>query len=70
MSGFDKAIVSALLSEVSWYQGNKISMDALFGFIFNHELSVSYMLQQKEYCRLMSIVERRKENWYGEKEAV
>lgn len=69
-SGFDKAIVSALLSEVSWYQGKKISMDALFGFIFNHKLSVSYMLSQKEYCRLMSIIERRKENWYGEKQAV
>lgn len=68
--GFDKAIVSAILSEVSWYQGKKISMDAFCGFISDHELSVSYMLPQKEYCRLMSIIKHRKENWYGEREAV
>ena len=69
-SGFDKAIISALLSEVSWYQGKKISMDAFWGVISNHELSASYMLSQKEYCRLISIIERRKEKWYGEKEAI
>lgn len=68
--GFDKTIVSALLSEVSWYQGKKIGMDAFCGCISDHEPSVSYMLSQKEYCRLMSIIEHRKENWYGEKEAV
>lgn len=68
--GFDKTIVSALLSEVSWYQGKKVGMDAFCGCISDHEPSVSYMLSQKEYCRLMSIIEHRKENWYGEKEAV
>ena len=68
--GFDQSIVSALLSEVSWYQGKKISMDAFCGYISDHEPSVSYMLSQKEYCRLMSIIEHRKENWYDEKEAV
>lgn len=68
--GFDQSIVSALLSEVSWYEGKKISMDAFCGYISDHEPSVSYMLSQKEYCRLMSIIEHRKENWYDEKEAV
>lgn len=68
--GFDKAVVSALLSEISWYQGKKISMDAFCSYISEHEPSVSYMLPQKEYCRLMSIIEHRKESWYGEKEAV
>lgn len=70
IQGFEDAIVSALVSEVSWYCGKKISTNSFVGFISECEPSIRYMLPQKEYCRLMSIIEQRKENWYGEKEVV
>lgn len=67
---FSESIVAALLSEVSWNSGKKISMDMLADFTINRDPIVRYMLTQKEYSRLLSIVEKRKGHRYGEKQAV
>lgn len=66
---FNENIISALLSEMSWNTGNKISMDTLVNFKKNRESVVRYMLTQKEYNCLLAIIEKRK-HCYGEKEAV
>lgn len=68
--GFDKSIISALLSEFSWYYGKRVCMDAFLSFISDSEPSVRYMLPQNEYCKLVNLIELRKEIWYGEKETV
>lgn len=67
---FNESIVTALLNEMSWSTSKKISMDTLANFKNNRESVVRYMLTQKEYDRLFAIIEKRKEHWYGEKEAV
>lgn len=67
---FDKDVVSALLRDVSWHCGQRISMSTLGEFFSKREPVVKYMLNEKEYNRLMTVVEQRKENWYGEKEAI
>lgn len=68
--GFGEDVVSALLSELSWRGSRKISMDAFANFVNGQESLVRYMLTQKEHNRLLAIIEQRKEQWYGEKEAV
>lgn len=68
--GFEDTVVSAFLSEASLYCGNKIDMKPFVDFITEGELSIRYMLSQKEYSRFMSIIEQKKEKRYDEKEAV
>lgn len=67
---FSDSVVTALLTEMSWHAGKKISTDTLVNFADNGFSAVSYMLTQKDYNRLLAIIDKRRENWYGEKEAV
>lgn len=67
---FNESIVLALLSEMSWNDSKKNSMEAIANFINDRESVVRYMLSQREYDRLLAIIEKRKEHLYGEKEAV
>ena len=68
--GFNENIVAALLSEMAWSSGKKLSMNSIADFMTNKESVIRYMLAQKEYNRFLTIVDKRKECWYGEKEAV
>lgn len=68
--GFSENIVSALLSEMSWTIGKKINTDILGDFITNQESGIRYMLMQKEYNRILTMIEKRKESECGGKEAV
>lgn len=68
--GFKENIVAALLSEMAWSSGKKLSMNAIGDFMTNKESIIRYMLAQKDYNRFLMIVDKRKECWYGEKEAV
>mgnify|MGYP004457643467 FL=1 len=67
---FSESVVAALLTEMSWSTGKKIGVDTLATFAENRCSSVSYMLTQKDYNRLLAVIDKRKENWHGEKEAV
>lgn len=69
-NGFGEAVVTALISEVSWSGGNRITLSALMDYISKGESSIRYMLSQKEYNRFINLVEQRKECWYGEREAI
>mgnify|MGYP004543788143 FL=1 len=68
--GFSESIVSALVSELSCRSGGKIGISALSGFSAEETPVFRYMLAQKEYDKLVDIIARRKELWYGEKETV
>lgn len=67
---FSESVVMALLTEMSWSTGKKIGVDTFATFADNRCSAVSYMLTQKDYKRLLAVIDKRKENWYGEKEAV
>ena len=67
---FCESVVTALLTEMSWSTGKKIGVDTLLTFVDNRCTAVSYMLTQKDYNRLLAVIDKRKEKWYGEKEAV
>lgn len=68
--GFSESIIAAFFSEMSWRGCKKISMEQLTDLMNDRESVLRYMLTQKEYNRLLAILEKRKENWYGEKEAI
>lgn len=68
--GFNENVVAALLSEMAWSSGKKLSMNSITNFMSTQESVIRYMLAQKEYNRFLTIIEKRKECWYGEKEAV
>lgn len=67
---FSESVVTALLAEMAWCAGKKISVDTLVNLADSHCSAVGYMLTQKDYNRLLAVIDKRKENWYGEKEAV
>lgn len=67
---FSETVVTALLTEMSWSTGKKISVDTLVNFPDSYCSTVSYMLTQKDYNRLLAMIDKRRENWYGEKETV
>ena len=67
---FHRDIIAALLNEISWSCGKQISMTAITDFLSVQEPAIRFMLTQKEYDRFLRTMEERKENWYGEKEAV
>ena len=67
---FSESIIAALLTELSWNVGKKISADTLVNFADNRNSAVGYMLTQKDYNCLLAVIDKRKESWYGEKEAV
>lgn len=67
---FDETIVSALLSEISRSAGKKISRNAIVNFGNNRESAIRYMMTPKEYERLLTSVQKRKEHWYDGKETV
>lgn len=68
--GFSENVVEALLSEMSWNIGKRINTDELGDFITNQEAGIRYILTQKEYNRILAMIEKRKENECGEKEEV
>lgn len=68
--GVNDNVVAALLSEMVWSFGKKLSMNSIADFVTNKESVIRYMLAQKEYNRFLAIVDKRKECWYGEKESV
>jgi hypothetical protein len=55
---------------MSWNTGKKISVDTVVNFVDSNCSTVGYMLTQKDYIRLLAVINKRKENWYGQKEAV
>lgn len=63
-------IVAALIRDVSWNYGSRISVSMLFDFLSNRVSVIKYMLTGKEYNRLVTFVEKWKECDYGEKDAV
>lgn len=63
-------IVTALIRDVGWNYGARISMSMLFDFLSNRDSVIKYMLTEKEYNSLVTFVEKWKECDYGEKEAV
>ncbi len=67
---FSESVITALLTEMSWSTGKKICVDTLVNLVDSHCSTVGYMLTKKDYNRLLAIINKRKENWYGEKEAV
>ena len=67
---FDETIVSALLSEISRSAGKKISRNAIVNFGNNRESAIRYMMTPKEYERLLTSIQKRKEHWYDGKETV
>ena len=68
--GFSENVVEALLSEISWNIGRRINTDVLGDFIINQEAGIRYMLTQKEYNQILTMIEKRKESECGEKEAI
>ena len=67
---YNENIVTALIRDVGWNYGSWISMSMLFDFLSNRDSVIKYILNEKEYNRLVSFIERWKECDYGEKEAV
>ena len=67
---FSEDIVMVLLSEMFWKSGRTINMTTLVNLMDDHDTTVRYMLTQREYDHFLALVEKRKENWHGEKEAV
>lgn len=67
---FSESVVTALLTEMSWSTGKKISVDTLVNLANIHSSAAGYMLTPKDYNRLLAVIDKRKEKWYGEKEAV
>lgn len=68
--GFGENIVSALLFEVSRKFGRRIGARAIAECSLDCESVIHYMLNPAEYDRLNALIEKRKEVWNGEKEAV
>lgn len=66
----DENIVTALIRDVGWNYGPRISVSMLFDLLPNHDSVLKYMLTEKEYNCLVGFVENWKECDYGEKEAV
>lgn len=66
----NEKIVTALIRDVAWSHGPRISMSMLFDFLSNQDSVIKYMLAEKEYNRLVGFVGNWKECDYGEKEAV
>lgn len=69
-NGMEKNILSALLSEIAWYCDRTVSMSSFLDFVAGEGSSIRYMLPQKEYDRLIDIIEQKREEWYGEKEII
>lgn len=67
---FSRDIVSAFLRDLTWRCGRRISLGAMVNTLSQRESVIRYMLSEKEYSRFKAAIERRKENWYGEKEAI
>lgn len=63
-------IVTALIRDVGWNCGPRITIGKLFDFLKNRVSVIKYMLTEKEYNSLVTFVEKWKECDYGEKEAV
>lgn len=63
-------IVTALIRDVGWNCGPRITIGKIFDFLKNRVSVIKYMLTEKEYNSLVTFVEKWKECDYGEKEAV
>ncbi len=68
--GFDENIAAALLCEMAWSAGKKLSMKSIVDLASDQRSVIRYMLTQKEYDRFRTILEKRKGCSYDEKEAV
>ncbi|WP_296116825.1 hypothetical protein [uncultured Eubacterium sp.] len=67
---FSSELITALLTEMSWYSDKCINKDMLENFLSGSDSMLRYMLTQKEFNRLMSFFKCRKESRDGEKEAI
>lgn len=67
---FSSELITALLTEISWYSDKCINKNMLETFLSEPDSTIRYMLTQKEFNRLMSFWECRKENRDEEKEAI
>lgn len=66
----DVGIVAALLRNASASLGSRIERRELSSFFKSEDNLIKYMLSEKQYSRLMSILERSNESVHEEKEAV
>lgn len=67
---FNEDTISILLEDIARHDKNRLSLNTFTAYISKEEPPVKYLLSAKEYSRLISVVKQRKEEWYGEKEAV
>lgn len=67
---FSSELITALLTEISWYSDKCINKDTLETFLSGQDSAFRYMLTQKEFNRLMSFFYCRKEKTDEEKEAI
>ena len=59
---FSSELITALLTEISWYTDKCINKDMLETFLSGQDFTLRYMLTQKEFNRLLSFFERRSQN--------
>ena len=59
---FSSELITALLTEISWYTDKCINKDMLETFLSGQDSTLRYMLTQKEFNRLLSFFERRSQN--------
>lgn len=70
--GFSEKVIRTLLRDISWHCGQKICCLAIDTFFSKNAKSsiIRYVLSEKEYERLLTIIQQQREQHYGEKETV
>lgn len=69
---FSEKIVRTLLRDISWHCGQKICWLSIHTFFSKSPSSsiVRYVLPEKEYERLLAVIQQQREQHYGEKETI
>lgn len=70
--GFSEKVIRTLLRDISWHSGQKIcwlAIDPLFSENATSSI-VRYVLPEKEYERLLAVIQQQREQHYGEKETI
>lgn len=70
--GFSEKVIRTLLRDISWHFGQKICWLVIDTFFNKNAKSsiVRYVLPEKEYNRLLAIIQQQREQHYGEKETI
>ena len=70
--GFSEKVIRTLLRDISWHSGQKIcwlAIDPLFSENATSSI-VRYVLPEKEYERLLAVIQQQRKQHYGEKETI